>query len=76
MQIIYTRHARQRMAQRKVTAAEVRETFESPDEIIPGSNGDEIAIKRFGPRDVRVVYEEVADNVFIVYTVMKSRARD
>lgn len=75
MNIIYTRHARQRMTQRKISPEQVRETLEAPDDIFPGSNGDEIAVKRYGPREVRVVYEEVTGDTFVVYTVMKPRVR-
>ena len=46
MRIVYTHHARQRMAQRKISPEQVVETIELPDEILPGDNGEEIAIKR------------------------------
>lgn len=58
MNIVYSRHAKQRMAQRKISSEEVIETLETPDNILPGDNGEEIAIKQYGNREVRVVYEE------------------
>lgn len=75
MHIIYTRHARQRMKQRKVDPEQVEETLEMPDEIMPGDNGEEIAIKRYGSREVRVVYEETSTDTVVIYTVMKPRVR-
>lgn len=76
MRITYTHHARQRMIQRKVGADQVIETLESPDELIPGEGGEEIAVKRFGARAVRVVYRETEAGSFVVYTVMKPRVHD
>ena len=76
MHIIYTRHARQRMIQRKVSPEQVVEAIELPDAILPGDNGEEIAVRRYGIREVRVVYEEVDVDTVVVYTVMKSRVRD
>ncbi len=75
MQIIYTRHARQRMKQRKIDPEQVEKTLELPDEIIPGDNGEEIAIKQYGNREVRVVYEQTGSNTVVIYTVMKPRVR-
>jgi len=73
MRITYTHHARQRMIQRKVSAEQVVETLESPDEVILGDGGEEIAIKRFGAREVRVVYQEVDAESLVIYTVMRPR---
>ena len=76
MHIIYTRHARQRMIQRKVSPEQVVEAIESPDEILPCDNEEEIAVRRYGAREVRVVYEEIEADTIVVFTVMKSRVRD
>lgn len=76
MQIIYTHHARQRMKQRKVTEQQVEETLADPDEIIPGDNGGDMAIRRYHEREVRVVYSEQSDDVFVVYTVIKPRVQN
>lgn len=73
MNIIYTHHAQQRMGQRKVRHEEVVETLEDPDEIVPGDNGGDMAIKRYGYREVRVVYAEPEEETFLIYTVMKTR---
>lgn len=73
MRIIYTRHARQRMKQRNVTEKEVEDTLAHPDEIEPGDNGGEIAIRRYGIREVRVVYGKPEEDTYLVYTVIKPR---
>jgi len=73
MRIIYTRHAEQRMKQRKVSPEQVAETLEAPDDVLPGDNGEEIAIRRYGVREVHIVYEEVDVDTVAVYTVMKPR---
>jgi hypothetical protein len=75
MRIIYTRHTQQRMAQRKVSPEQIEETLETPDEIVIGDQGEEIAIKQYGSREVRVVYEETETDTFVIYTVINSRIR-
>jgi hypothetical protein len=63
------------MAQRKIRQEQVVETIETPDEILPGDNGEEIAIRGYGNREIRVVYEEMDDDTVVVYTVMRPRVR-
>ena len=75
MRIVYTHHAKQRMIQRKVSDEQVAETLESPDELLFGESGEEIAIKRFGIWKVRVVYQETTAG-FVIYTVMKPRIHE
>ncbi len=76
MRIEYTEHARLRMAMRGVTEVEVRDTIESPDDVWPGAVGaEEIAVRHYGNRDVRVVYEELAADHILVTTVMKPKTR-
>ena len=53
-----------------------QKTLESPGELIPGENGEEIAVKRFGAREVRVVYKETDAGCFVIYTAMKSHVHD
>jgi hypothetical protein len=73
MRIIYTRHARQRMRQRKVSEEQVEETLAEPDEIEAGDNGGNMAIRRYGGREVRVVYSELEEDTYLIYTVIKPR---
>ena len=75
MRIIYTRHARLRMKQRNVTEKEVEDTLAAPDEIEAGDNGGDIAIRRYGSREVRIVFGEPEDDTYVVYTVIKPRVK-
>ncbi len=75
MQITYTDHARRRMAQRRISEVEVAETLEAPDDILQGDEQEEIAVKRFGTREVRVVDEETGSEVVIVITVMQDKSQ-
>jgi|YNPNPStandDraft_1061719.scaffolds.fasta_scaffold183631_2 hypothetical protein len=76
MRIIYTRHARKRMTQRKVAPEQVEAVLTGPDEIRPGEWEEEIAVKQFGTREIRVVYEETSEDVVIVYTVISRRLKE
>lgn len=62
------------MRQRKVTPDEVIDTLESPHEIVLGDYGEEIAIRRFLDREVRVVYQEAEEDAVVIYTVMQQKA--
>lgn len=73
MQVSFTRHARQRMAAREISEDDVIETLVSPDEIRPGDEGEEIAVRRLGNRELRVVYEATSSDQVVVITVMKPR---
>jgi len=75
MQIIYTHHARQRMGQRKIVEAEVIETLEAPDEIFPGDEHENTAVKQFSTREIWVVYEETGQETVVIYTVMRRKIR-
>ena len=75
MQISFTRHARQRMQQRGITAAEVAETLEFPDELRPGDAGEEVAVKQYGNRELRVVFETTAVETVLIYTVIKPKIK-
>ena len=61
------------MSQRNVSEMQVVETLETPDEIQPGDVGEEIAIKGYGNRELRVVYEEIVADTFVIYTVIKPK---
>ena len=75
MRIIFTRHARQRMKKRKVTESQAHETLSNPDEIESGDNDEDIAIRQYGQREVRVVYNEIEEDVYLIYTVIKPRVK-
>jgi hypothetical protein len=70
--IVYTYHARRRMAQRKVTEEEVEETLSEPDiPYLPGAEGEEeIAVRQYGSREIRVIFEEQKNGTLVVLTVI------
>ncbi|MGB0386249.1 MAG: DUF4258 domain-containing protein [Ardenticatenaceae bacterium] len=72
---VYTNHAKQRMAQRNVNEQQVKETVMSPDEVLIGDYGEDIAIKRYGSRELRVPYEEIDGDMILVITVINRRVR-
>lgn len=74
--IILTDHAKRRMAKRGVREKQVRETIFYPDKpYLPGELDEETAIKRFGNREIRIVFEETKRNVIIVYSVISKPLR-
>ena len=74
MRIIYTRHALQRMSQRNITEAQVVEALEWSDEILPGDHNEQTAVKQLGARELRVVFEEIEPDTYLIYTVIKPKA--
>ena len=54
---------------------QIKETVMSPDEMLIGDYGEDIAIKRYGNREVRVVYEQIDGDMILVITVMNPRVR-
>jgi hypothetical protein len=75
LKIIYTYHARQRMKQRNISEAEVVETLENPDDIFPGDEREDIAVKQLGTREIRVVCEETGHGTMLIYTVMRRKSQ-
>jgi hypothetical protein len=73
MKIIYSRHAKQRMTKRKVTHSQIVETLDMPDDIQEGDFDEQIAIKRYGNREIRVVYKEIAQDEYFIITVIFPR---
>lgn len=68
MPIVYTRHARQRMASgdRDVTEADVEATLGDPDILRPGRQGAQTANKTIGGRRVSVVYRRRGDEIIVI----------
>lgn len=73
MNIRYTRHAIRRMQQRRISAKDVIDVVESPDEIDYGEYGETIAVKYYGTRIFKVVYEESDADTYVIITVMSAR---
>jgi len=70
--VIFTKHSLRRMRERGVSVDEVYETLFNPDRPYElGKIGDEeIATKRFGRKEVKVVFEIKKTGELIVYTVI------
>jgi len=73
MTVKFTLHASRRMVQRRVSEQVVLDTIDSPDDIVIGEMGESIAIRRQLRDEIRVVYEENPDGVYVVFTVIRTR---
>jgi hypothetical protein len=73
MQIRYTRHARQRMAQRQIAEREAWGALETPDEIVPGKQDELTAIRRLQSYEVRVIFSVLDMTGILVHTVIRVR---
>lgn len=67
--IVYTAHARQRMALRGITEEMVRRAVKEPDATGTGYQARSLAYRRFQQGRIKVVYAEEAGEV-VVITVM------
>ena len=72
MQVRFTRHARQRMLQRRITDREVIDALEAPDELNEGDMGETIAVQRLIDDELRVVYQEDDDSCLVI-TVFRGK---
>ncbi len=72
MRIRYTQHARLRMSQRRISEVQVSETLLSPDQLLEGEQGEMIAVKYYGVRELRVVFLDVDEITIKVITVIKT----
>ncbi len=63
------------MAQRGVSAEQVEETLEAPDELLEGDEGELIAVREGLAYVIKVAYGEIDHGVLLIYTVIKSRIR-
>lgn len=73
MQIRYTHHARQRMQERKISEAQVEDILEQPDELTVGEQDEWIASRDYGNRRIKVVYNDIEENIILIYTVISMR---
>ncbi|MEJ5376121.1 MAG: DUF4258 domain-containing protein [bacterium] len=69
LETVYTTHARQRMALRKITDEMVRRTLEMPEEQGTGYRHRSLAYRRFPEGRIKVVYAEDQGRI-VVITVM------
>lgn len=63
------RHAQEQMQRRGITAEEIAQTIRSPDRAYAGRLGRIVAEKDFGPRILRVVYNEGQDEAVVITAV-------
>ncbi len=73
MEIIFTRHARQRMKWRRIEETEVIETIKSPERTEPSVFGRMNAYKSIGAKLLKVTYIEEGDNIVVISAVDKNR---
>lgn len=66
MPITFTHHARVRMRERRVLDAEVVLVVGDPDEIDYGQDGEVLARKRVGRRNLEVVFDDVGDEKRVI----------
>jgi hypothetical protein len=72
-----SRHARRRLTQRGVTVKQIRLTLEQPNRVEPDADDIEVlhAIRRFGGRFLRVVYNRMTKPPRIVTVFFDRRLR-
>ena len=64
--IIYTRHARSRMRQHRISIDNVVETIAAPDQLLPGVKNRYNALKRIGNKIIRVTWVKENDRIVII----------
>jgi hypothetical protein len=69
VEIVYTAHARQRMAARGISDEMVRQALEMPEERGTGYRNRRLAYRRFSQGRIKVVYVEQEGRI-VVITVM------
>jgi len=64
------------MRERGVKFWQIERTLQEPEgPVQPGEFNEEIAYRRFGCREIGVVFEETKREIIIVYTVLVRRLR-
>jgi hypothetical protein len=66
IRIVYTVHARQRMALRNITDEMVCQALKMPDERGIGYRGRSLAYRRFPQGRIKVVYAEEQDRIVVI----------
>lgn len=66
MAIYYTKHATERMRRRNVTKRQVEEALYNPDWTEKTRDEREISIKRYGKREIEVIYKKIRNNYIII----------
>ncbi len=72
MGILYTQHALLRMSKRHITRSQVEKTLRDPDWTDHAKQGRQMSIKKFGKKEVEVVYNKgQADYTIIIVRVWR-----
>jgi len=72
MEIIYTKHAEEKLKEREIDKGLVESTLEKPDRTLDSKFGRKIAQKLIGKKLLRIIYKE-EDNIYVVITVYYTR---
>jgi hypothetical protein len=70
--IMYSKHAIERAYERRVSDKQIELTIVRPDLLEHGEGGRLEAVKRFGTRTIRVVYQDLG-SMYVVITVYPDR---
>jgi len=75
MAIDYTEHAAFRMRQRTISKANVEDTIQNPDFSFITRPGRFVALKRYGDKFLKVIYEKSNDKITVVTVYCTRRPR-
>ena len=75
MVIEYTEHAEFRMRHRVISRTEVEDTVRNPDFSFTTRLGRSVALKKYGTRFLKVVYEKSNDKIIVVTVYWMRRLR-
>lgn len=66
MELVLTKHARERMRERGIPLSWINKTLENPTAIMKGNEGKEIAFKEFGANVVEVVFARELGKIIVI----------
>ena len=66
MEIVFSRHAKLKLGQRKISRELVLETIDEPEFSVMGRNFREELHRRFGQNYLKVVVEKGNDKIFVI----------
>lgn len=66
MHFIYTVHAKDRMALRKISEDEIEKAITKPDRLIDVRDGKRQAIKKVNGDKISVIYKEEEDSIVVI----------
>jgi hypothetical protein len=69
--IEFSKHARRRIRERKITEADVSLVLSTPDSVSYGRDGETIAVKRIHRKTIQIVYRYTNAETVRVITVVK-----